>query len=126
MAELEKRETLEEIIALSFEQWKQSEPGSKEQANITDNTVKLYRMSVEENRSDVDAYLNERKYETDSEIQKQRLLADIQKYRRVSADTVFKVVAGGLFTGVALIYTANGHVWPTQLLRYLPLPKALM
>lgn len=118
MNEQERKELLGVAMADAFEQLRKAEPGSKEQYNMTENAVKLYRMACDEYRIETEAYLNECKQNLDEEIQRRRVLADINRHNKVSADAVLKVGAAGILTAVTLVYNAKGHLVPTAMLKY--------
>lgn len=125
MSERDRKDMLQEALELSFDQFMNAEPGSKEQFNIAENTNKLYRLAVDEYKVETTAWHEEEKIQNDLDIQKRRILADIERYRKVSADSIFKVLGSGFFTGVALVYTAKGHIIPQSALKFLSLPKYL-
>ena len=119
----DRKDMLQEMMELSRDQFMTAEAGSKEQFNIAENFNKFYRCAVDDYKVETSAWQEEEKIQNDLEIQKQRILADIERYRKVSMDTVWKLCGTGALMAGGLVYSQKGGIIPQFMLRILNFPK---
>ncbi len=125
MEEKTLRDKLEEILDEKLEKLSLMEEGSQEHSRLAEDIQKLYNQWLQEVKLDSDCYYQQLKIENEkarNEAEAANRAKEIEneskKHRRIRWDTILTCsVVVGLTIGCC-VFEANGHIFPTKLLKY--------